>query len=180
MVRLNSPRERRGERGFTLVELMIVVVIIAILAAVVVPMFTGESKKVKVRTEVNAMFAELSAKQERYKAENNVYLAVAECPTPASSAPKAVSLCQNTGDPWLDLGVIPPEQSLRCSYQVYIGDSSTAPTAPSGATVNIPSAYVATSWYMLHARCDMDDDTVIAHYVQSSFDGTMQLTNEGE
>lgn len=180
MVRLHSPGERRDERGFTLVELMIVVVIIAILAAVVVPMFTGESKKVKVRTEVNAMFAELSAKQERYKSENNVYLAVAECPTPASATPKAVTLCQNTGDPWLDLGIIPPEQSLRCSYEVYIGDSATAPTAPTGATVVIPSAYVATSWYMLHARCNMDGDGVIAHYVQSSFDGTMQVTNEGE
>src|SRR6187549_2881544 len=151
MVRLHSPRERREERGFTLVELMIVVVIIAILAAVVVPMFTGESKKVKVRTEVNAMFAELSAKQERYKSENNTYLAVAECPTPVNSTPKAVTACQLTGDPWLDLGIVPPEQSLRCSYQVYIGDSATMPTAPTGATATtIPTGYIATSWYMIH------------------------------
>ena len=160
---------------------MIVVAIIAILAIVVVPMFTGESKKVKVKTEVAAMFAELAAKQERHKSESNTYLAVAECPTPVNSSPKAVAACQTAGSPWLALGVIPPQQTLRCSYEVYVGDSATAPTAPSGATATvIPATYVATSWYMIHARCDMDDDSTIAHFVTSSFDGTLQLTNEGE
>ena len=177
---LQSPRDRRDERGFTLIELMIVVAIIAILAIVVVPLFTGEAKKVKAKTEVSAMFAELSAKQERYKSENNVYLAVAECPTPVNATPKAVAACQTVGAPWLDLGVVPPEQTLRCSYEVYIGDSATAPTAPTGATVSIPATYVATSWYMIHARCDMDNDSTLAHFVMSSFDGTLQITSEGE
>ena len=49
MNRLQSLREPRDERGFTIIELMIVVAIIAILAIVVVPMFTGESKKVIVK-----------------------------------------------------------------------------------------------------------------------------------
>ena len=163
MDRLQSPRER-DERGFTLIELMIVVAIIAILAVVVVPLFTGEAKKVKAKTEVSAMFAELAAKEERYKSENNAYLAVAECPTPVNATPKAASACQTVGAPWLSLGVIPPEQTLRCSYEVYEGDSATAPTAPSGATATvIPATYVATSWYMIHARCDIDNDGTISH-----------------
>jgi prepilin-type N-terminal cleavage/methylation domain-containing protein len=184
MNRSHSLRDRRGERGFTLIELMIVVAIIAILAIVVVPLFTGEAKKVKSKTEVSAMLTELATKQERYKNENNTYIVVGECPTPASSTAKSVTACLTAGalpgDPWIALGIVPPEQSLRCSYEVYRGDSATAPTAPAGATVSIPTTYVATSWYMVHARCDMDDDGVIAHYVSSSFDGTMQITREGE
>jgi type II secretory pathway pseudopilin PulG len=160
---------------------MIVVAIVAILAVVIVPMFTGEAKKVKSKTEVSAMFAELAAKQERYKSENNVYLAVAECPAPASSTPKAVTACQTVGAPWLSLGVVPPEQNLRCSYEVYIGDSATMPTQPTGATsVTIPPGYIATSWYMMHARCDMDNDGTLAHFVSSSFDGGLSITAEGE
>ncbi len=177
---LQSPRERRDERGFTIIELMIVVAIIAVLAVVVVPLFTSEGKKVKSKTEVGAMVAELASKQERYKNESNVYLAVAECPTPASQNAKPVTACQTAGSPWVTLGVVPTEQNLRCSYEVYQGDSATAPTAPAGATVVIPAAYVATSWYMIHARCDIDGDGVLAHYVTSSFDAALQITREGE
>ncbi len=181
MDRVQALRDRRDERGFTLIELMIVVAIIAILAVVVVPMFTGESKKVKVKTEVSAMFAELSTKQERYKSENNTYLAVAECPTPVTATPRSVAACQTVGAPWLALGVVPTEQMLRCSYEVYVGTSAIAPTVPVGATATtIPATYVATSWYMIHARCDMDTDGTQAHYVTSSFDPTMQITSEGE
>ena len=160
---------------------MIVVAIIAILAIVLVPTFTGEAKKVKAKTEVSAMFAELAAKQERYKSEANTYLAVAECPTPVNSTPKAVTACQTAGAPWLTLGIVPTEQTLRCSYEVYIGDSATLPTAPVGATATtIPAGYMATSWYMMHARCDMDNDGTFAHFVSSSFDGTLSITSEGE
>jgi prepilin-type N-terminal cleavage/methylation domain-containing protein len=180
MNRSQLRREPRDERGFTIIELMIVVAIIAVLAIVVVPLFTSEGKKVKSKTEVSAMIAELVSKQERYKNENNTYLAVAECPVPANQYAKSVAACQTVGAPWLTLGVVPPEQSLRCSYEVYEGDSGTAPTAPAGATVTIPATYVATSWYMIHARCDIDGDGIVAHYVTSSFDATMQITREGE
>ncbi len=156
--------------------------LIGILAVVVaVPMFTSEVRRTRCKTtEVTAMFAELASKQERYKNENNTYLVVPECPTPVGSTRKAVSACQGTGSAWKQLGIVPPEQKLRCSYEIYIGDSATAPTAPVGATVSIPTTYIATSWYMGHARCDMDNDGVVAHYVTSSFDATMQITREGE
>jgi prepilin-type N-terminal cleavage/methylation domain-containing protein len=185
MNRLHSLRDRREERGFTLIELMIVVAIIAILAIVVVPLFTGEAKKVKSKTEVSAMMAELATKQERYKNEKNTYLVVGECPTPASSTAKPVDPCLTAGtlpgDPWIELGIVPPDQSLRCSYEVYRGDSATAPTVPADFTaVQLPATFIAASWYMIHARCDMDNDGVIAHYVSSSFDATMQIEREGE
>lgn len=170
----------RDERGFTLIEVMVVVVIIAILAAIVVPVFTSESKKVRAKSEVSSMMAELSTKLERYKNENNAYLAAAECPTPANNTPKPVSGCMNAGDPWLLLGVLPPEQNLRCSYEVTVGLSTDAPAVPAGSTWTIPVGCCATSWYIIHAKCDMDANGAFSHYVMASFDSRTHVTNEGQ
>jgi prepilin-type N-terminal cleavage/methylation domain-containing protein len=178
---MNASTRDRSERGFTLIELMVVVVILAILAAVIIPVFTSQSKKVKAKTEVSAMFAELASKQERYKGENNVYLATAECPTPASNNLKPVTACMNTGDPWVVLGVVPPQQQLRCSYEITVGTSADTPAVPSGATAfTIPTGCCATSWYIVHARCDMDGNGTLSHYVTASFDATLRVTNEGQ
>ncbi len=43
---MNTSKKQRN--GFTLIELMLVVVILAVLSALIVPKFTGQSKKAKV------------------------------------------------------------------------------------------------------------------------------------
>ncbi len=173
MVRLNGAKQR-AQRGFTLIEIMIVVAVIAILAIVVVPTFFRESAKTKAISEVAPMFAELSIREEQYKVEAGVYLDAAECPTVTSSAGVAASTCTAAAD-WVTLRINPPEATLRCKYQIVTGI---------GVGTNNPSGFVFTSpaanWFYILATCDMDNSgTVNATFFTSSVDTAIQRLNEG-
>lgn len=61
-------------KGFTLIEVMIVVVIVAILAAVAVPSYQESIRKSK-RTDAREALTRAAAAQERYFFSNNKYAA---------------------------------------------------------------------------------------------------------
>lgn len=62
----------RRIRGFTLIELMVVLAIVAILAAIAVPAFTGQVRKSR-RSDAMQALSELQLKEERYRASNATY-----------------------------------------------------------------------------------------------------------
>ena len=78
----------QSNRGFSLIELMIVVAIIGILASVAYPAYTSSILKGK-RAEGRKALTELLQQQERYMTQRNVYLAFTNSSgttTPASAA----------------------------------------------------------------------------------------------
>ena len=64
------------QAGFTLIEVMIVVAIIGILAAIAYPSYTEYVKRGN-RTEGQALLSDAAARQERYFSQNNAYVTAA-------------------------------------------------------------------------------------------------------
>ena len=60
------------QRGFTLIEILIVVAIVGIIAAVAVPSYETFLKKTR-RTEAKTLLVEIAGEQQRYFSENNTY-----------------------------------------------------------------------------------------------------------
>src|SRR4051812_10921755 len=157
-------REPTCERGFTLIELMIVVAIIALLAAVVVPTFTKQANKSKGKTEVTAMFTELAMKLETFKQEQNAYpTTIVKCPSsPAPGGYVWNDICGPTSAliTWSALNIVPPEKSMRCAYTITTGAKGTVWTPPNsfknsqGVVGAEPTP--ASSWWYLSAECDED------------------------
>jgi prepilin-type N-terminal cleavage/methylation domain-containing protein len=176
---LGSMRDRAliDQRGFTLIELMIVVGILAILAAVVVPTFMSEARKGKYDPEISAMFTEISTKEEAYKSEISagVYLAAATCPASPSQA--GVDFAATCGGAWATLRVAPTDKVIRCTYAVTEGAGGTVPAPPAGFTMATP----AGGWYFIVATCDMaNDGGTNATFFQSSIDTKVQKQNYGQ
>ena len=67
-----APRRRPDTRGFTLIELMITLVVVAILSAVALPAFFDSIRKSRRSDAINA-FATVQQAQERYRSSNTNY-----------------------------------------------------------------------------------------------------------
>jgi general secretion pathway protein G len=68
----SSRRILRGERGFTFIEIMVVVAILAILAALVVPRIMGRTDDAK-RTAAKVQIRNIEGALQLYKLDNGIY-----------------------------------------------------------------------------------------------------------
>lgn len=66
-----------GKKGFTLIELMTVVIIVGVLAAVAVPLYRGQVKRA-IASEGSALVGSVRTAQRVYFAENDSYATKAE------------------------------------------------------------------------------------------------------
>ena len=166
------------QRGFTIVELMVAVAILGVLAKLVIPAFSTESRKGKARSEVSAMFAELQTKEQQYKLDHASFVEAAACPATPSTNPQDATGCIASGQPWADLRVILPETTLMCSYQIVAGDADSTPAPP--APFDSYTVTSGKSWFYLLATCDTDgDSTTNSTYFASSWDTRIRSANEG-
>ena len=69
---MNLKTNHKNSRGFTLVEIMVVVVILGILAATIIPQFIGTTKDAKI-SAAKAHIAELESAIERFYVQMDRY-----------------------------------------------------------------------------------------------------------
>jgi prepilin-type N-terminal cleavage/methylation domain-containing protein len=84
----------RTERGFTIIELMIVVVIIGILAAIAIPMFSSHMKSAKAN-EASLQLNQLGKNAKTYYQANNTFPQGTATPLPGADG----SACDGSGKP---------------------------------------------------------------------------------
>ena len=115
---ISTLRRTKGEKGFTLIELMIVVAIIGILAAIAIPNFMRYQAKAK-QSEAKANLGSIYTSETTYRAENDTY---------ADSVTKL---------DWAVAG------TARYSYSI---TAATTTTFTAQATANIDSDATVDTW----------------------------------
>lgn len=139
-----------NKKGFTLIELMIVVAIIGILAAIAIPGYLGMQTRA-ARTEAYTNLENLRLLEEQYFAENGCYYRTGALPgvcTNATRAGTAQIQTNSSGNPFLTR--FNPGTSLQFDYEI-----TTAGAAGATATT-----FIATARGKANTRVDGETFTI--------------------
>jgi prepilin-type N-terminal cleavage/methylation domain-containing protein len=177
------PFRNRTLPGFTLIELMIVVAIIGILAAVAIPAYNSYVRRSKASEVFNVMQG-IREREEAYFAEYKRYTDNAVLPwTPFNCAVNAKSAnAQLWPSPlpagWVDLGFV-PDGPTYYTYRVlsaYV-NGQYAGAFPAGIP-GTPAAMVGSArpWYVVEGCGDLDRDSILATYFLSSINRNIVKT----
>jgi prepilin-type N-terminal cleavage/methylation domain-containing protein len=131
----------KRERGFTLIELMIVVAIIGILASIAIPSFQAMQKRAK-RAELPLNLESLRVAEKSYHAEFDTYLTCA--PNPAAMNNQRQDF-GNPGGGWTGLGWA-PDGKVFGQYEVSATQNDFTGFARSDIDLDsIPAVYESTN-----------------------------------
>jgi len=160
---MSASQTARGERGFTLVEMMIVIVILGILAAIAIISFRKYVQYSKT-SEVYTMLGDIRAKQEGYRAEFSQYCAVhgdnlVGPPFPADPDPKGRKTPWGASPiPWQQLG-FSVHGPVYAGYRVAAG-------LPGQACGGCPAepGICGGHWWAAWGLLDLDGDGTFGTY----------------
>lgn len=184
-------RRRSAHRGFTLVELMVVVVLAAVLALVGLRAIDGHLSSSK-SIEAMGMVRSIQSAQARYRAVTGVYLDVSSQgsfyprdPTGRDGKHRVAFFHAAGGSApadnarWLELNptVAGP---VQYGYMTRAGLPGVNPPAFKIAVSGYSAATPTDMWYTVEAIGDVDGDEKLSHFVATSFSDVVYSENESE
>lgn len=160
--------EQADEAGFTLIELMVVVLIIAILAAVAIPTFLGARSRAQHSAAVQNLVNAVTAAQTVYSTDNSSYGVPTNAPAACGSAPTFVCLLEQAE---------PSLQFVKGSTTA--GNSNTISVGVGSGTGNATGApqSIMMAAYDQSGRCDVVLE--VANPNSSAIGTTGAATNGG-
>jgi prepilin-type N-terminal cleavage/methylation domain-containing protein len=176
---------RERPRGFTLVELMIAVAVVAVLVAIAIPVFTRTTRNAKGESEVRPYFQDLRIGMTEYQQERGVYPATLGegtfHPTTQTAQKQPIVPLPAT---WTAIRFRPSGSTdVYCGYTWATGlandDANVGPIAAAEAPNGFGFIAPATAWYYLLARCNLDGQPGFSYYFTDSVDTSIRKLNEG-
>ena len=143
----------KRNRGFTITELMIAVVIIGVLATLAIPSYTSYIYKARV-TEASNFLGEIKQRQEAYRNEFGQYCAVNGSDWGTynpSSIPGIDPVVWVSTAAWDQLGAA-PDGPIRFQYATVAGFPGVSP--PAGTNLDSDD-----HWFAARAQGDLDEDS---------------------
>lgn len=194
---LRARRQRTATRGFSLVELMAVVTIIGILAALGIAILSKRAKESNVANAIVVVKA-IGVAQELYRAQNHVYLNVSSSnsawyPNANIRANQRASFWRVGSDDetkrWRRLA--PDVRGpVQFGFLTNAGLPSTSDAeAPEaflaagfGAKVELPRGVGSDTepWYLIQARADADNDSIQCGVVAVNWTPQVLTFDDGE
>ncbi|MDY7033105.1 MAG: prepilin-type N-terminal cleavage/methylation domain-containing protein [Thermodesulfobacteriota bacterium] len=124
-------KSMKGEKGFTLIELMIVVAIIGILAAIAIPNFVNYQRRAKT-SEARTNLGAIRTSEEAYASTADTYLACAANPAAIPGVNKATwdsAGGETVG--WVDIGY-EPKGDIYYQYEATSASNTTFTASAEG------------------------------------------------